>query len=209
MVGDQKAFGHTMHRHASSLMSLSFAWALLFSVPGWSTGFLHADVDHRDHPATGRKLASPGPEQVDDFIQVDQDARHVTLSIMATYNDANYGMNFNGHFKGKAYYTIPLGWKVTVSFKNMSPVPHSAVVVEEVMTRKLQVGEPYFEGGASKEPLKGLVKEDSFTFVVDEAGKFAIACGFPAHAAGGHWIGLKVKKDISRPELFFPAPVQP
>ena len=77
------------------------------------------------------------------------------------------------------------------------------------MTRKLQVGEPYFEGGASKEPLKGLVKEDSFTFVVDEVGKFAIACGFPAHAAGGHWIGLKVKKDISTPELFFPAPVQP
>ena len=78
-----------MHRHASSLMSLSFAWALLVSVPGGSTGFLHADVDHGDHgdhPATGRKLASPGPEQVDDFIQVDQDARHVTLSIMATYN---------------------------------------------------------------------------------------------------------------------------
>ena len=71
-----------MHRHASSLMSLSFAWALLFSVPGWITGFLHADVDHGNHPATGRKLASPGPEQVDDFIQVDQDARHVTLSII-------------------------------------------------------------------------------------------------------------------------------
>ena len=209
MVVDQTAFGHTMHRHASSLTSLSFAWALLFSVPGWTTGFLHADVAHGDHPATGRKLASPGPEQVDDFIQVDQDARHVTLSIIATYNDANYGMNFNGHFKGKAHYTIPLGWKVTVFFKNMSPVPHSAVVVEEVMTRKLQVEEPYFEGGASKEPLKGLVKKDSFTFVVDEAGKFAIACGFPAHAAGGHWIGLKVKKDISSPELFFPAPVQP
>jgi len=153
------------------------------------------ESDHQHHPATGRKIPSPGPDDVDKFIRIDKDAKKVFIPLTATYNDANHGMNFNGHYKGRAIYTVPKGWEITIHFKNMSPVPHSAVVVEQVMARKLQVGEPYFEGASTTEPLKGLKKDETFTFVADEAGKFAIACGFPAHSASGHWIALDVSND--------------
>ena len=169
---------------------------------------LFAEEDHSKHSVAGRQLPSPGPESASQFMQVNKEAREAKLTIIATYNDANYGMNFNGHFKGSATYQIPLGWKVIVEFKNMSPVPHSAVVVEKAMTRKLQVGDPYFDGAATQDSLKGLVKEDTFDFIADEVGAYAIACGFPAHATGGHWIGLKVSKDLGMPELILPIPAK-
>lgn len=163
-----------------------------------------AEKGHENHPATGRKIPSPGPDDAEKFIKFDKEAKKVTIPLTATFNAANYGMNFNGHFKGRAIYTVPKGWKVTIKFKNMSPVPHSAVVVEAYMARKLQVGEPYFEGASTTEPLKGLKKEEDFSFVVDEAGKFAIACGFPAHSAGGHWLAFNVSKDAEIPKVVFP-----
>ena len=163
-----------------------------------------ADAGHGDHPATGRKIASPGPDDVEKFLKIDQEAKHVVFPLTATFNDVNHGMNFNGHCKGRAVYTVPKGWKVTFEFKNMSPVPHSAVVVEAYMARKLQVGEPYFDGASTTDPLKGLKKEEKFTFEVDEAGKFAVACGFPAHSASGHWLTFNVSKDAKVPSIEFP-----
>jgi len=173
----------------------------------WGNTLQAAEADHKDHPATGRKIPSPGPDDVAKFIKIDLEAKKVTIPLTATYNDANHGMNFNGHFKGRAVYTVPKGWTITIHFKNMSPVPHSAIVVEQVMARRLQVGEAYFEGASTKDPLKGIVKEEKFTFVVDEAGKFAIACGFPAHSASGHWIALDVSKDAETASLKLP--IQP
>ena len=171
---------------------------------GFSTTLKADQTDHKHHPATGRKIPSPGPDDVDKFLRIDKEAKKVYIPLTATYNDANYGMNFNGHYKGRAVYSVPKGWEVTIHFKNMSPVPHSAVVVEQAMARKLQVGEPYFEGASTTEPLKGLKKDEKFTFVVDEAGKFAIACGFPAHSAGGHWVAFNVSKDAELPSLKLP-----
>ncbi len=185
-------------------MFISALAACAFSMGGFSQAVQAADAGHGDHPATGRKIPSPGPDDVEKFIKVDRDAKHVTFPLTATFNDANHGMNFNGHFKGRAVYTVPKGWKVTFEFKNMSPVPHSAVVVEAYMARKLQVGEPYFDGASTTDPLKGLKKEEKFTFEVDEAGKFAVACGFPAHSASGHWLSFNVSKDAEVPSIEFP-----
>jgi hypothetical protein len=158
---------------------------------------------HEDHPATGKKIASPGPGDESKFLMVDTEKKLVTIPVIATYNDVNYGMNFNGHHRGGAVYTVPKGWKVTVKFENRSPVPHSAVIVEQFMTRKPQVGEPFFDGAGTKDYLKGLVKKDEFSFVADETGKFAIACGFPAHAASGHWITLNIDREAEAPSLKF------
>jgi hypothetical protein len=173
------------------LLSLFFVTGLAISGLGQET----KKDEHHDHPVSGKKIPSPGPEDAGKFIKVDKDAKKVFIPVTATYNDANYGMNFNGHFKGSALYTVPMGWEITIHFKNASPVPHSAVVVERFMTRKLQVGEPYFVGASTQDPLKGLVKDEKFTFVTDDVGEFAIACGFPSHSAGGHWIGLNITKD--------------
>jgi len=194
---------HWMYWIRVSLFISALA-ACAFSMGRFSQAVQAADAGHGDHPATGRKIPSPGPDDVEKFIKVDRDAKHVTFPLTATFNDANHGMNFNGHFKGRAVYTVPKGWKVTFEFKNMSPVPHSAVVVEAYMARKLQVGEPYFDGASTTDPLKGLKKEEKFTFEVDEAGKFAVACGFPAHSASGHWLSFNVSKDAEVPSIEFP-----
>ena len=196
-----------MNQIFKKLVKQSLCGVVLFCFAFYSsqTFSLQAEeTDHKHHPATGRKIPSPGPDDVEKFIRIDEEAKKVFIPLTATFNDANYGMNFNGHYKGRAVYTVPIGWEITFHFKNMSPVPHSAVVVEQVMARKLQVGEPYFEGASTTEPLKGLKKDEKFTFVVDESGKFAIACGFPAHSAGGHWIALDVSKDAETASLALP-----
>ena len=159
--------------------------------------------NHSEHPATGKKIPSPGPKDVHKFLTFDDKKKTAVIHIITTYNDVNHGMNFNGYHKGMATYSIPRDWKVTVKFENRSPVPHSVVIVEKAMTKKLQVGEPYWEGAASKDYLKGIIKKDTFSFVADEAGKFAIACGFPTHAASGHWLSLNISKSIEKPSLTF------
>ena len=111
-------------------------------------------------------------------------------------------MNFNGYSKGKATYKIPTGWKVNVTYENWSPVPHSVVVVEERVTRKPQMGQPYFDGATTPNAnMATTPKEAKFSFEVDEPGDFAIACGFPAHAASGHWIKLEVSDDFKKAEF--------
>lgn len=141
------------------------------------------------------------------FLTQDAEKKEAHLTVIATLTEHNYGMNFNGHAKGEAGYEIPLGWKVKVKFCNNSPVPHSIIVVEASEAKsKINLGdEPYFEGGKTPSPLKGTTsKVENFEFTVDEAGKFALACGFPTHSANGHWIFLHVKKDAEEAKFVVP-----
>jgi hypothetical protein len=124
------------------------------------------------------------------------------ITLVAVWSGANYGMNFNGYSHGKATYTIPTGWKVEVRFINPSPIPHSAIVVEEDTTKKLQMGEPYFTGASVPNPAQGIsLKAATFNFTADETGDYALACGFPAHCISGHWLKLKVKDGLEVPTL--------
>ena len=142
----------------------------------------------------------------DMFISLDPSApKTVKLVIIASYNAANYGMNFNGFAKGGAKYVIPLGWNVVVNFTNNSPVPHSAIVVERTSVKKIQMGDPYFKGASTPSPLRGTTGKAGveFRFTAEEAGEYAIACGFPAHSANGHWIGFDVSATDEKPSLRF------
>lgn len=132
----------------------------------------------------------------EDFLKAGDKPGTVKIKLIATFTAANYGMNFNGYAKGEATVTIPKDWTVEVEFINPSPVPHSALVIDRADTKKLQVQEPYFKGGAVEKHLQGIaLSKASFTFVADEEGEYALACGFPAHAVAGHWISLDVSAD--------------
>ena len=138
----------------------------------------------------------------DDLLKLGDKPKSVKVVLVATFNAANYGMNFNGWSHGKAVLTVPKDWTVNVTFINPSPIPHSAIVIEKTDTKKLQVPEPYFTGGAMAKHIVGLsTGKAEFSFVPDEAGEFALACGFPAHAATGHWITLNVSADATAPSL--------
>lgn len=140
-----------------------------------------------------------------DFLQIADEPKTVRLTVVAVFTDANYGMNFNGYAHGKASYIVPTGWKVEVTFINPSPVPHSVLVVDRDTVRKLQMGSPIFTGASVPNPTQGLsAGKASFTFVAEEAGDFALACGFPTHALNGHWIGFDVRDGAEKPAWVTP-----
>jgi plastocyanin len=137
-----------------------------------------------------------------DFIKLGDKEKTVKVLLVATWSDENYGMNFNGHAKGAALYTIPKGWTVEVTFINPGPVPHSLIVIEKEAVKKIQMPEPYFTGAAVEKHLQGIsYGKASFTFTADEAGEYAFACGFPAHAINGHWVGLDISEEAKVPTL--------
>lgn len=152
--------------------------------------------------SAGRKMELVEGLTSEDFLRLGSKPNTVDLMVIAAFNDDNYGMNFNGYAKGAAVYIIPKGWQVNVTYINPSPVPHSLLVIEKDSLKKLQVPEPYFKGAAVPDHLKGLAYgKSSFSFTADEAGEFALACGFPAHALNGHWIALEISADAKAPTL--------
>jgi Sulfocyanin (SoxE) domain len=137
-----------------------------------------------------------------DFLKLSDKPKTAKITLVAVFNAANYGMNFNGFSHGKAIYTIPTGWTVEVTFINPSPIPHSALVVEKDTLKKLQLGAPYFDGGGVEKPEVGVAfKKVDFAFLADEPGEYALACGFPAHAISGHWLALNVSDEAKVPTL--------
>lgn len=146
-----------------------------------------------------------------DFLRLGDRPKVAKITLVASFTGANSGMNFNGYSHGAAIYTIPTGWTVEVTFINPSPVPHSAIVVEREIVRRIQMGKPAFAGAGLPEPIAGIsTGKATFVFTADEPGEYAIACGIPTHATGGHWLALEVSDTATRPTLKLgDAPAQP
>ena len=189
---------------SSSIPSIMFR-SLLLPLLGFAT----LSLAQTPPPAHDHSTEIPGLKKElfagitsEDLLKPGEGPKSVKVTLVANFNAANYGMNFNGYSHGKAVLTIPTGWRVQVTFINPSPIPHSAIVIEKGETKKLQVPEPYFEGGASPKHLTGMTMgKADFSFVPDEAGEFALACGFPAHAVAGHWVSLIVSDEATVPTL--------
>lgn len=180
----------------------------LLSLALFITASLHAQTPPpgHDHSAEmpGLKKELFAGITADDLLKPGSTANSVKVVMVAAFNAANYGMNFNGYSHGKAVLTVPVGWKVEVTFINPSPIPHSAIVCEKAETKKLQIPEPYFEGGATPKHIMGqTVGKADFSFTADEAGEFALACGFPSHAVAGHWVALNISAEAKVPTIQF------
>ena len=180
--------------------------ALVFSIPVLtaSVSLAQAPAGHEhgavDIPGLKTELFAGITEA--NFMTLGDKPKTVKLNIVATFTAANYGMNFNGYSHGKAIFTVPTGWNVDVTFVNPSPIPHSLLVVEKDMLRKPQMGAPYFDGAGVPKPEMGMAfAKADFSFVADEAGEYALACGFPAHAANGHWLSFNVSDEAKAPTL--------
>ncbi len=164
-------------------------------------------AEGHDHAAAGSPTSGLKKELIaglteKDFLKLGDKPSTVKVLIVATWTDDNYGMNFNGCFKGSATYTIPKDWTVEVTYINPGPVPHSLIVLEKESVKKIQMPEPYFKGAAVPKHLQGMSYDKaSFTFTANEAGEFAFACGFPSHALNGHWINLEISADAKVPTL--------
>jgi hypothetical protein len=158
--------------------------------------------DPSTHAASGIKQSLIEGVTEADFLKLGDKPKTVKLTVVATFTQANHGMNFNGYSHGKAVYTIPKGWTVDVTFINPSPVPHSLIVVDRDMVKKVQMGAPAFDGASVPNPTQGMsLKKTAFSFMAGEAGDYALACGFPTHALSGHWLAFNIRDDAIAPTL--------
>jgi plastocyanin len=198
---DQSA--HFLMQAKSSHVVRSMGIALVLWASASAGAQSPAATNHDAHAAHPAAPANETQPKAEDFLSLSSDGKKVRIVIISAFNGANYGMNFNGFAKGQAKFVVPLGADIEVSFTNRSPVPHSVVVVERAQVKRLQMGDPAFEGGSSPNPVRGTTgsKGESFQFKASEAGDFAFACGFPSHAANGHWIALEVSDKVKLPSL--------
>jgi FtsP/CotA-like multicopper oxidase with cupredoxin domain len=129
------------------------------------------------------------------LLSVDSTTKTATLRLIAAYDDAYGGFNFDGYGKGQVLVDIPKGWRVEISCKNdANDMRHSCAVV-----RGPGAAAPASPGWASSHATVGLPPHGStsFSFTASRTGSFRIACLVPNHETAGMWDVL----DITRARL--------
>jgi sulfocyanin len=156
------------------LYALAGATALALSLPG-----LPAAAAHRS-AGTPQWLVVKG--------------HTVTLTLTAAYSNATGGFNFNGDAKGKMVVSVPVGYRVNVTFTNKSTIPHSAVITAYSKRMAASGFTPAFSGAETQNPTSGITKGTTqrFTFTANKVGTYALVCAVPGHAVGGMWDVFKV-----------------
>ena len=124
-------------------------------------------------------------------------ARTASLTLVAGYNGANNGFNFDGYGRGQLLVRVPLGWRVTVTCRNAGSMRHSCAIVRGPMTAV-----PAFPGATTPDPVLGLEKGKTarFTFTASRAGTYRIACLVPGHEEARMWDVLVVG-GVKRPTI--------
>lgn len=152
-------------------------------------------------PAPAQPPAAAEAQPATVFLTLGKEPKTVELLLVAAFNEANGGMNFNGQIKGAAAITVPVGWAVNVTFKNGSAVPHSAMFVDLDEVREIRPKGPAFKGASTPNPEVGVgnTETQKFSFTASAEGKYAVVCAFPAHALAGHWIKFTVAPETAKP----------
>ena len=119
----------------------------------------------------------------------DANAKAVSFALIASYNGANSGLNFDGYSGGNLELDVPQGWSVAITCSNKGPLNHSCAVVADETA-----GQPLFTGATTPNPGAGLPpgQQASFTFKADRTGTFRIVCLVTGHEPEGMWIVFKV-----------------
>ncbi len=174
---------------------LAFAWVAQAA----ESPLIHDPAVHAGAGLKKELMAGIGEA---DFLKLGDQPKTAKVTLVVAFSDANSWMNLNGHANGSAIYTIPTGWTVEVTFINPSPSPHSAIVVERDMLKKVQLGEPAFKGASTPDPVRGMsTSKATFSFKAGDRGQYGIACGVPTHAIAGHWVALNVSDEAKVPTL--------
>ncbi len=111
------------------------------------------------------------------FLAVHPSTHTVVITLIASYDGANSGFNFDGYSR-VLMWTVPRGWRVDVVCKNRGPLRHSCAVVHGAGTTKLA-----FRHASTPQPTLGLEAgaRSRFTFRASRVGVFRFACLVPGH----------------------------
>lgn len=142
--------------------------------------------------------AAVSAQGLQQYMSQNRSAQTVTYQIKATLDATNHGWNFNGYANGNMRIVVPQGWKVSVQFKNLSPMlPHSAGVIAASPDNLPASGDSAtlaFPGAATDQFTAGLGPNSTgqFSFTADQAGEYLLYCGVPGHGRGGMWVHFQV-----------------
>jgi sulfocyanin SoxE-like protein len=138
--------------------------------------------------------AKPRPAQ---FLHVDAASRIATITLIAAYDGANGGFNFDGYGRGELIVTVPRRWRVVIRCRNRSIVRHSCAVVSGPMATRAA-----FRGASTPNPRLGLAKGAvaTFSFRASRVGGFRLACLVPGHEDARMWDVLRIV-DRGRPSI--------
>ena len=134
------------------------------------------------------------------WLRADTAAHTAALTLVAGLTPANGGMNFNGFGGGKLTVTVPVGWTVTLHYKNQDQIlPHSVEVIPAGAAVPLGPVTPAFPRAATKALDQGVPpgSGEDVRFVPTKAGAYVIFCAVPGHGQAGMWIRLTVS-DVAR-----------
>ena len=129
------------------------------------------------------------------WLRADTAAHTAALTLVAGLTPANGGMNFNGFGGGKLTVTVPVGWTVTLHYKNQDQIlPHSVEVIPAGAAVPLGPVTPAFPRAATKALEQGVQpgNGEDVRFVASKAGAYVIFCAVPGHGQAGMWIRLIV-----------------
>lgn len=140
-----------------------------------------------------------------DWMQVDQTAKTVTMTVDGGKPGGATQWNFNGYTNGEATITVPEGFEVTIHFHNADQaMPHSLAILDQIgnYPATFENPTPVFPGAMSPDPTdltKGTQPGQSVDvkFTAAKAGNYAMVCLMPPHALTGMWIRFDVSSDGS------------
>ena len=138
------------------------------------------------------------------WLRADTAARTTALTLVAGLTPANGGMNFNGFGGGKLTVTVPVGWTVTLHYKNQDQIlPHSVEVIPADAAVPLGPVTPAFPRAATKALEQGVPpgSGEDVRFVATKAGAYVIFCAVPGHGQAGMWIRLTVSDATRAPSI--------
>ena len=140
--------------------------------------------------ALALSLAVQAPPPPRKFLAVDAHRHRVTITLVASYDGANGGFNFDGYSRFLMW-TVPKGWTVRVVCENRGPLRHSCAVVQGADSTK-----PAFPGAAIPHPQVGLEAGQTarFTFRASRKGVYRFACLVAGHEAARMWDVLKITR---------------
>lgn len=160
------------------------------------------------HAATGQTApAAKTP------IWITMQGKVAHLTLIAAWNNANAGFNFDGGANGQMTVTVPLGDRIIGTFRNAASTPHDVRVIHYQKPLPSHTVALAFPGASAGGPTGGFGrrgtpgpggggpppgtpgpggaprsnKPQTFSFVASKAGTYMIMCGFPGHALAGMW----------------------
>jgi Sulfocyanin (SoxE) domain len=133
-------------------------------------------------------LAAKAPPSPHRFLAVDAHRHRVTITLIASYDGANGGFNFDGYSRGLMW-TVPRGWTVDVVCKNRGALRHSCGVVKGAGSVT-----PAFRGAATPQPQIGLEEGHTarFSFRASRKGVFRFVSLVAGDEAARIWDVLKI-----------------